>query len=66
MMCTARFYTRCSSTLIRRGFSPGACVVLKTLSAETWVTDRTVAEHIIGAPIKPQNIAIIPMINMSR
>lgn len=48
------------------GLSPGAWVWDMTVKAETWATERTVAAHMNGAPIRPQPTLAMHTNTMSR
>lgn len=47
------------------GLSPGACVVDMIVSAETWLTERTVATHCQGAPNIPHTAFTSDITTMS-
>lgn len=63
---TVRLLRRCSFTSTTWGFSPGACVLDITVTAETWATDLTVAAQIHGVPKKPHPTLIRHISTMSR
>ena len=58
--------TRCSRTSWIWGLSPGAMAVRITVSAFTWVTERTVAAVSQGNPNKPQSPPREPIRSRSR
>lgn len=58
--------TRCSRTSWIWGLSPGAMAVRMTVSAFTWVTERTVAAVSQGSPKSPQRPPREPMRSRSR
>ena len=65
-MCTANAVIRCSWTFSSFGLSPGAWSRLYTVSADVWVTERTVAAHKKGSPSVPDKMANDPIIIKSR
>lgn len=58
--------TRCSRTSWIWGLSPGAMAVRMTVSALTWVTERTVAAVSQGNPNSPQSPPREPIRSRSR
>ena len=52
--CIAMLVTLCSFTSTIWGFTPGAWDVLQIVNDCRWETERTVAAHIQGSPIKEQ------------